>query len=286
MNYSNFINVLRQDYDVDFNQVWKKAIYSKGDKNISRAFSDEVESEFWEEYSEKYDEIPSLYDYAPYTFKKLLTIMGQNKRLLEFGCGTGKFTLPMAKVNSEIIAVDFSEHMLSKLSKNLKKNNIDNVTLYNSKFENVIINEQVDCVYCVNANYRIIDIQSAIEKMNNLARERVVIVWTMQRNMYDQILNRTEKKGIYRRQEYIHLVNVLYQMGIDASVEILDVNKPILIEDIEKNYKEINNICQEYELDYEYVKKEFDQCICHKDNTNIYNCKLKVVYIHFEPIIL
>lgn len=30
MNYSNFIQILKNDYGVDFNEVWKKCIYCKG----------------------------------------------------------------------------------------------------------------------------------------------------------------------------------------------------------------------------------------------------------------
>ncbi|GAA0180310.1 class I SAM-dependent methyltransferase [Clostridium sediminicola] len=285
MNYSNFIEILKNDYGVDFNEVWKKAIHCKGERNRSRGFFDEVEAEFWKDYSEKYDKNPSLYDYAPHTFDKLLSIVGENKTLLEFGCGTGKFTLPMSHKSEKIIAVDFSEHMLEKISNKLKANKIDNVVLLHSKFEDIDI-DKVDSIYCINANYRIINIESALKKMNNMAKENVVIVWTMQRNIYDDILNKTVKKGIERCQEYIHLVNILYEIGIDPNVEILDVNKPIEIQDIHENYKEIKTLCEQYQLPYDFVKKEFDNCIYYKDNQAIYNCKLKVVYIHFEPCFL
>lgn len=43
--------------------------------------------------------------------------IGNNKRLLEVGCGVGNFTIPFSKYSKEILAVDFSPAMLNELLK-------------------------------------------------------------------------------------------------------------------------------------------------------------------------
>ena len=282
MNYSKYIDILESRYGVDFNNLWKETLHLKGEYNKKRAFSDKEESDFWEDFSKKYDSIPSLYDYGPESFEKLLSIVGENKKLLEFGCGTGKFTIPMAKKSKEIKAVDLSKHMLYKLDEKIKNENILNIKLFNSKFEDFQFDE-FDSIYSINGNYRIFDMESALKKMNNAAREKVVIVWTMQRNIYDSIINQTFAKGIDRCQEYIHIINILYKIGIDPNLEFLTVNKPIDIDDISVNYCEIKDICENYNLPYEFARKKFDESLISENGKLVYMCKLKVAYIYFEP---
>ncbi len=245
-------------------------------------FDDEAEREFRQEYSQQYDKKSTLYDYAPEVFTKLLSIVGENKELLEFGAGTGKFTLPISAVSKKITALDFSQDMLDILADKLAKQKIKNVNLLKGKFETSDLPE-VDAIYSINANYRIFNIDEALVKMIRLARERVCMVWTMQqRSMYDCLLKQTKVKGIGRLQEYIHLINILYQMGIDANLEMMTVINPILLEDINRHYQEINTLASEYNLDSQFLMSEFEKRIKIKDNNSYYHCPLKVVFIHFN----
>jgi len=157
-----------------------------------------------------------------------------NKCLIEFGCGTGKFTLPM-----------------------------------------------VDVVYGVNANYRMFDIKEAINKMRSLASERVVIVWTMQRSPDDAILNESKVKGIGRGQEYIQLLNALYEMGIDPNMKIMTVTKSIQVEDISIHHEALEKIGKEYGLEKEPLIDNFNNKVIEIDNNLVYLCPLKVAIIDF-----
>lgn len=274
MNYSLFIKQLKNDT----NEMWLETLESKDEFNCKRAFDDEVEKEFWKNYSEEYDKKPSLYEYCPETLDKIIDIIGKNKNVIEFGAGTGQFAIPMAKNQKSIIAVDFSRDMLNKLE--LKIGEISNIKLIHGKIEDVSPYE-VQAIYGVNCIYRIQDMKQAITKMMNMASEKVLFVWTMQRNKYDSIINSTDKKGILRKQEYIHIVNLLYDMGIDCNLEIMKVNKNIVIEDIKDNYKELLEISEQYSIDYNYLKGEFEKRVF-KDGKLYYKCEQKVAYIYFE----
>ncbi len=274
MNYSLFIKQLKNDT----NEMWLETLGSKDEFNCKRAFSDEVEKEFWKNYSEEYDKKPSLYEYCPETLSKIIDIIGKNKSVLEFGAGTGQFTIPMAKNQKSIIAVDFSRDMLNKFEQKIGE--INNIKLVHGKIEDVNTYE-VQAVYGVNCIYRIQDMKQAITKMMSMASEQVLFVWTMQRNKYDSIINSTDKKGILRKQEYIHIINILYDMGIDCNLEIMKVSKNIVIEDIEDNYKELFEISEQYNLDYNYLKSEFEKRLF-EDEKLYYKCELKVAYIYFE----
>ncbi|WP_150309034.1 class I SAM-dependent methyltransferase [Planctomonas psychrotolerans] len=68
--------------------------------------------------------------------------------LLEFGPGTGQFTVAAARVTSRVIAVDVSPPMLRKLSSKLSDRRIDNVTLVQAGFLSYQhTGEPVDVVY-------------------------------------------------------------------------------------------------------------------------------------------
>jgi ubiquinone/menaquinone biosynthesis C-methylase UbiE len=274
MNYSLFIKQLKNDT----NEMWLETLESKDEFSCKRAFDDEVEKEFWKDYSEEYDKKPSLYEYCPETLDKIIDIIGKNKKVIEFGAGTGQFTIPMAKNQKNIIAVDFSCDMINKLEQ--KMGEINNIELVHGKIEDVS-SYKAQAIYGVNCIYRIQDMKQAITKMMNMASEKILFVWTMQRNKYDSITNSTDKKGILRKQEYIHIINLLYDMGIDCNLEIMKVNKNIVIENIEDNYKELLEISNEYNMDYNFLKREFEKKVF-KDVKLYYKCELKVAYIYFE----
>ena len=129
MNQSYFIKTLKNDYKLDFNELWEKTIRDKNDKDLGRALSDEAEKKFWEEHSRKYDTIPSLYDYAPFILDKLVEIIGKNKNVMEIGCGTGKFTIPMARLSKNVVGIDFSKDMLQISRSKLEEGNTQNVII-------------------------------------------------------------------------------------------------------------------------------------------------------------
>lgn len=281
MNKSLYIKTMEDQYQIDFQEIWRSAIGYKSAYDQERAENDSVEDAFWKTFSLKYDNLLSLVDYAPEIFDRLVAIIGVNKELIEFGCGTGKFTIPMSEHHKHITGIDFSSDMLKQLDNKISVNSIGNIDLLHGKLEEVET-EQKDVVYGINANYRMLNIKDAIRKMQSLARERVVIVWTMQRNPYDAILNSTSTKGIERGQEYIQLLNVLYDMGIDPSMEMVSVVKPILVDMLSEHHNALRVIGEAYELDVDNLMKAFNEHIVEIDNQLIYQCPQKVAIIHFE----
>ncbi len=281
MNRSHYICTLKEQHGVDFQEIWRNTMYCKHAYNQKRALDDSVEAEFWKDYSQKYDTVPSLIDYAPEVLASLAKLVGSGKDVIEFGCGTGKFTLPMAEMSRSIIGVDFSKDMLNQLEEKLESHNVENVKLIEGKLESVDLPE-VDVVYGINANYRMLNIRTAVEKMRMISREKVVIVWTMQRSLYDAILNATEVKGIGRGQEYIQLLNVLYDMGIDPSMEMMSVTKPIQFDSLEEHCQSLEKIGRTYGLEVPKLIEAFSRKVTELEGNYVYHCPLKVAIISFD----
>lgn len=283
MNLSRFIIDTKKKYNIDFQRLWQDSILSKGDYNVKRALDDAVESKFWKDLAPKYDDRQTLYDYAPETFEKLLNIIGKNKTVIEIGCGTGKFTLPMAKYSKKILAIDFSEHMLSVIKGKIQNNDISNIVTKQGKWEDVNIND-VDAVFNINAIYRMWNIKDALLKMNAKAKETVVLVWTLQRSKFDSVFMQMGISGVKTNSDYIYIQNILYDLGIDANIEFLKITKPIVYQSKEGIYKDLKKDAQDLNLDYEIFSDILDRNIIKKNNCYIYNAKLKVAFIHWKPL--
>ena len=68
-------------------------------------------------------------------------------RLLELGCGTGIFTIPVAQKGYDVTAVDMSQGMLDELQKKLDANDVKTVTLVKSDVEGLADLGKFDGVY-------------------------------------------------------------------------------------------------------------------------------------------
>ena len=226
MRQSRFIQEAKMKYGLDFEQFWRDGMRTADGRYAERVCSDQAESLFWESLAPNYDQRSTLFDYAPKTIDTIQRLLGDNiNSLIEIGPGTGRFTLPMAKMVSRLTAIDFSEHMLSRLDYKLRELGIRNVRCIHGKWENTLV-EPADGVVAVNAIYRMWDIRLSLRKMNESAKKRVVLVWTQQRSIFDDLYKKVNWNGCGTKLDYMYLLPLLYEMGIDANVEWMKVDRP------------------------------------------------------------
>ncbi len=67
-------------------------------------------------------------------------VVQDNDIVLDIGCGTGLGTIPASKITKKVIGIDFSFEMISKLNKNIRCNNIENIELINGEFPDAVPN--------------------------------------------------------------------------------------------------------------------------------------------------
>lgn len=279
-NNSHFIRTLVNQYGVDLEELWQDTMRNKDLHSQKRAFNDAVEKQFWAERSQHYDQQPSLYDYAPHVLDRIVHYTGKDKTMIEIGCGTGKFTIPMLTAAKHIHAVDFSKDMLTRLEKKLSVETRQKISLTQGKWEDYPAQE-VDCIYSVNALYRMRKIKHALSKMNRVARSQVVLVWTMQRSVFDAFINRFHKTGLERNQEYIHLMVLLYELGIEPGLEFIKVNKPVTMTR-QKAADQLSQLAARYNLPKQEMLDAFHVAAEERGNDFFYECPLKVALIHWS----
>jgi SAM-dependent methyltransferase len=66
-------------------------------------------------------------DYVLRTIRSALEQTFEPRRVLDFGCGAARCTIPLARASSEVQALDVSDSMLREAEKNCRERSIDNV---------------------------------------------------------------------------------------------------------------------------------------------------------------
>ena len=66
------------------------------------------------------------------TIEKFICPNFTPKTALDFGCGTGRLLIPLAKLVPNVVGIDISDAMLEEAKKNCKEKNIKNATFFKS----------------------------------------------------------------------------------------------------------------------------------------------------------
>ncbi len=142
--------------------------------------------------------------------------------LLEVGAGTGGFTVPLVRVAERVTALDYSPAMLAVLLEHVRREGLTNVAAVEADLESTAL-EPHDVVLAANALYRVRDARPVMERLLAASRKRLLVVWSVGRaQRWERMARDRVAPGRYRPgPDYIHLLDVLYDLGADAEVELL-----------------------------------------------------------------
>lgn len=121
--------------------------------------------EIYRVWSEFYDEMANILTYLEGKISKDFIGKVKGQEILDLGCGTGRYTIPLARKGSKITAVDFSEEMLKNAKKKAKQENLDiefsvqDITKYKprKKFDKIISMLVFDHIKDLNKIVNILD---------------------------------------------------------------------------------------------------------------------------------
>ncbi len=113
---------------------------------------------FWDLYATVYDSLPK--HFSPYKFLLDEVVEEVSKycvkgKLLDAGCGTGNYTIALAKLGYDVIGIDSAAGMLRRAVSKKKKDGIGNITLIRSDLEQRLAfqDNYFDVLICINALY-------------------------------------------------------------------------------------------------------------------------------------
>jgi SAM-dependent methyltransferase len=142
----------------------------------------------------------------------------RDQTFLDIGAGTGRWTIPAARIVRQATAIEPSDSMQEMLRENIEQAGLDNIRVIQARWETAEV-EKHDIVACTHAIYETPDFAAFIRKMEASAAERCYLV--MRLPPYDGIIGRlscTINGHPYDSPNAMLAYNALYSMGIYPNV--------------------------------------------------------------------
>ena len=153
---------------------------------------------------------------------RLLQEVEPHHAVMDVGAGGGRLALALATRCAKMVAVEPSSSMCQVLQEQASDSGIENVTLVEAEWEEAQV-DPVDIILCAHVLYVIAGIESFVKKMEAHAREKVLVVLFQappQSQTYPlwQMVHGEERIPLPSLPQF---QEVLFQLGINASVEML-----------------------------------------------------------------
>lgn len=202
--------------------VWRKVMQDRVGGYSLRTVDDAAERAFWQSFmNRKTSWQPDAYS-AP-ILAAAEELLGEERygSILELGPGWGNYTLGLAKHCEQMRCVDISPDVLNYIRRIGTEQGM-HIETEESKWEDYH-GEPADAVFAYNCFYRMKDIEAGLAKLNAMGRKMHIIGMTggPEKSFYPVLEDELGLTVGRRRLDYIYLVNVLYQLGIDCNVRII-----------------------------------------------------------------
>lgn len=143
--------------------------------------------------------------------------------ILDVGAGTGRFTLALAPLAKQVVAIEPNKTMLEYLRQDAETRGLRNIVLRQETWQDTPEDLTGDLVICSHVLYPIRDIVPFLAKLNAAARQQCYIY--MRATPMDALTAPLWKH--FHGDErclppgYIHALDILYEMDIYANVEVV-----------------------------------------------------------------
>ena len=181
-------------------------------------------------------------------FLELLNLDGINSSL-DVGCGVGNLSLKLANNLDEVFCLDYSSGMLGILEQNAKEQNLKNIKTINKSWYDSWEDVPKADLVIASRSMEVKDMKEALLKLNEKANKKVVISFKKGGTFVsDEILDVLQKEVI-KKPDYIYVLNILYSLGINASVNFVQsegrstiyTSKEKFVESIKWSLGELSN---------------------------------------------
>jgi len=202
-------------------------------------------------------------------YLRLCDIVTPQTSVLDVGAGTGRFSLALAPQTEHIIAVEPSVAMMDFLRRDAAEKGLSNISYVQTTWQEAPDNLQADIVICSHVLYPIRDIVPFLVKLQKATRQACYIY--LRATHIDAATAPLWRHfhGDERRLPpgYIHALDVLYEMGIYANVEIVmlppslrypsldiavtELMEQLILPDDEKTRVELRDLLEEWLVERE-----------------------------------
>ena len=197
-------------------------------------------------------------------FARLCSEVSRETTVLDVGAGTGRFTLALAPLVKHITAVEPNAAMLSYLRRDANEQKYTNISLLQTTWQEAPDDLTADIVICSHVVYPILDIVPFLARLQ--AATRGICYLYVRANHIDAFT-----APLWRHfhgderclpPAYMHVLDVLFEMGIYANVEIVklplsmsfpslevavdEMTEQLILADDEKTREELRQLLEEW----------------------------------------
>lgn len=141
--------------------------------------------------------------------------------LLDVGCGVGNLSLKLATKLNQVYSLDYSKGMLEVLEQNAKEQNITNIKTINKSWYDSWIDIPKADLIIASRSMEVKDMKKALTQLNEKANKKVIISYKVGGSFVSDEILAILEKNIIKKPDYIYVLNILYSMGINASVNFV-----------------------------------------------------------------
>jgi FkbM family methyltransferase len=191
--------------------------------NLATAYRNRLcKTSYWNKRAVGFNENTVLMEDLTRTQLERMFLLPENT-VLEIGAGTGRLTIPMARMVKHVTAVEPSPIMISFLESNSKKQKISNITPLTCSCEDLDTKNIIKSHDIVVASFSLFmtDIKTALKKLDSLATKRVHLFLSASKWINDELQEIIYGENLpFMCGDYIYVYNILHDLGILANVEI------------------------------------------------------------------
>jgi predicted TPR repeat methyltransferase len=226
---------------IDWNTMWQE---ESGRSHWDKASSKEL----WDKRADSFDKrINRVKEGEPrdkddYISKMLDRIQVKpDWTVLDIGCGPGTLAIPLAQQAKIVTALDISTEMLKHLKTNAAKSKLNNIVYVNASWQDAFENSTVGRHDVVVASRSLMsgDMHDALVKITAIAEKAAYITFPIVHLPLDFEVYKAIGRSNKKHPPYIFILNMLYQMGINANVEVLYSKVKVQFPDVEEAIKDL-----------------------------------------------
>lgn len=197
--------------DIDFNEIYKEQKEKSSFKTKSK--------EAWDKKAVSMNQRVhnSIYNEQ---FLKQINLDGIES-LLDVGCGVGNLSLIFAKKLKMVYSLDYSTKMLGVLEENAKKEKLSNIKTINKSWYDEWNDVPNADLVIASRSMEVKDMKEALLKLNEKANKKVVVTYKVGGSFVSSEILNVLGREIIKKPDYIYLVNILYSLGINATVNFI-----------------------------------------------------------------
>ncbi len=218
---------------IDWNEAWQDI--------KTRPLESTQAADYWDHRAADFSQVSSTSPYVE-QFMQLLSVQ-PDWRILDVGCASGTLALPLASRVRQVTGLDISSAMLDGLQANCRQQGINNIRTVHASWSDDWATAGIDRHEVAIASRSLVvdDLRAAIEKLIRFATRRVYLSTPVADGPLDRNLFEAIGRPFRCGADYIYVYNLLYQMGLHASLNFITYREDKSYSDRETIFHSLRN---------------------------------------------